>query len=105
MKPMTIQEIYDYAKLSTLAYVDLSEHGRDKITPKIIIDEGASERLPGNSARIPRKLGEQMFDPDTPAGVTGRWKILDPYFKRSDDTGHSLGGRLAYNESEFKRVA
>ena len=53
MKPMTIQEIYDYAKLSTLAYVDLSEHGQAEITPETIIDEGASERLPGNSARIP----------------------------------------------------
>ncbi|MFA9949860.1 hypothetical protein [Dentiradicibacter hellwigii] len=105
MKPMTIQEIYDYAKLSTLAYVDLSKHGRDKITPEIIIDEGASERLPGKSARIPEALGRQMFDPKEPADITGRWTILDPYFKRSDDTGYSLGGRLAYNESEFKRVA
>lgn len=105
MKPMTIQEIYDYAKLSTLAYVDLSEHGQAEITPEIIVEEGAGKENPGKSERIPEALGKQMFDPKKPADVTGRWTILDPYFKRSDDTGHSLGGRLAYNESEFKRVA
>ena len=63
MKPMTIQEIYDYAKLSTLAYVDLSEHGQAEITPEIIIDEGSNKNPPGNSARIPEALGKQMFDP------------------------------------------
>ena len=90
MKPMTIQEIYDYAKLSTLAYVDLSEHGRDKITPKIIVEEGAGKENPGKSERIPEALGKQMFDPKKPADVTG----------------HSLGGlEMACNESEFKRVA
>ena len=89
MKPMTIQEIYDYAKLSTLAYVDLSEHGQAEITPEIIVEEGAGKENPGKSERIPEALGKQMFDPKKPADVTGRWKILDPYFKRSDDTGHS----------------
>ena len=104
MKPMTIQEIYDYAKLSTLAYVDLSTSVSPK-NPDKIIEVAKGDDPPGNSARIPEALGRQMFDPSKPADVTGRWTILDPYFKRSDDTGHSLGGRLAYNESEFKRVA
>ena len=29
---MNIQEIYDYAKLATLAYVDLSEYSRSGFT-------------------------------------------------------------------------
>ena len=90
MKPMTIQEIYDYAKLSTLAYVDLSEHGQAEITPEIIISEGSNKNPPGKSERIPEALGRQMFDPSKPADVTG----------------HSLGGlEMACNESEFKWVA
>ena len=106
MKPMTIQEIYDYAKLSTLAYVDLSEHGQAEIIPEIIISEGSKKNPPGNSERIPEALGRQMFDPSKPAYITGRWTILDPYFKRSDATGHSLGRlEMACNESEFKRAA
>ena len=71
MKPMTIQEIYDYAKLSTLAYVDLSEHGQNDITPKIIVEEGSKTENPGNSERIPEALGRQMFDPSKQADVTG----------------------------------
>ena len=76
MKPMTIQEIYDYAKLSTLAYVDLSEHGRDKITPKIIVEEGAGKENPGDSERIPEALGKQMFDPSKcGAGNMPAWRL------------------------------
>ena len=73
MKPMTIQEIYDYAKLSTLAYVDLSEHGQNDITPEIIVEEGSKTENPGKSERIPEALGKQMFDPDTAAA--GRYSI------------------------------
>ena len=110
MKPMTIQEIYDYAKLSTLAYVDLSEHGQNDITPKIIVEEGSKTENPGNSERIPEALGRQMFDPSKQADVTGRWTILDPYFKRSDDTGHSdpasgFAAMLVHNAAYGKVLA
>ena len=89
MKPMTIQQMYDYAKLSVLAYVDLSKHVKTAITSKIIIDEAFSEDPPGNSARIPEPLGRQMFDPGESADISGRWTMLDPYFKTSSATGHS----------------
>ena len=89
MKPMSIQQMYDYAKLSVLAYVDLSKHEKTAITPESIIDEGADKRPPGDSARIPEALGRQMFDPKEPADISGRWTMLDPYFKTSSATGHS----------------
>ena len=88
----------------------MSEHGQAEITPETIIDEGASERLPGNSERIPEALGRQMFDPSKQADVTGRWTILDPYFKRSDDTGHSdpasgFAAMLVHNAAYGKVLA
>ena len=89
MKPMTIQQMYDYAKLSVLAYVDLSKYNKNKITPNDIVTEGAGARPPGNSARIPEPLGRQMFDPGESADISGRWTMLDPYFKTSSATGHS----------------
>ena len=64
-KEMSIQEIYDYAKLSVLAYVDLSEHANAKpwcTAPQTIIDVSASTDPPGHSARLPEALGSQMFD-------------------------------------------
>lgn len=89
MKPMTIQQMYDYAKLSVLAYVDLSKYEKDKVVSDVIIREAFSKDPPGNSARIPEALGRQMFDPSKPADISGRWTMLDPYFKTSSATGHS----------------
>ena len=88
MKTLTIQQMYDYAKLSVLAYVDLSASDSPK-NPDKIIDVASSSKAPGNSARIPEALGRQMFDPSKPADISGRWTMLDPYFKTSSATGHS----------------
>jgi len=106
MKPMTIQEIYDYAKLSTLAYVDLSEHGQNDITPEIIVEEGSKTENPGKSERIPEALGKQMFDPDTAADVTGRAGVRPRERVRPPLPSRARRpAEIACNESEFKRAA
>ena len=51
-----------------------------------------------------------MFDPKEPADITGRWTILDPYFKRSDATGHSdpasgFAAMLVHNAAYGKVLA
>ena len=94
---MNIQAIYDYAKLATLAYVDLSGYSRLGFSTADIIKEGVSNRNPGKTERIPTALGTQMFNPGgslpdgtvISADTTGQWTVLDPYFNPSVATGHS----------------
>lgn len=90
---MNIQEIYDYAKLATLSYVDLSEHSKSELADaQIVIGEGASTLNPGDTARIPIALGTQMLGPTTSIStdITGQWTVLDPYFTANPTTtGHS----------------
>lgn len=70
---MNIQEIYDYAKLATLSYVDLSGYAKGTaIPPRKIVDEGISDQNPGKTKRIAQSLGEQMFAPALTADVTGK---------------------------------
>ena len=85
---LTIQQIYDYAKLSVLAYVDLSAISSPK-DPSEIVRIAKTDDPHGNSARLPEALGSQMFDSSVPADISGHWELLDPYFKPSDATGHS----------------
>ena len=72
---MNIQEFYDYAKLATLSYVDLSKYARSGLTAKNIVDEGASTDNPGATERVPTALGTQMLNPNSelPADITGKW--------------------------------
>ncbi len=92
MTTLTIQQIYDYAKLSTLAYVDVSSDSnylKTSTTPDLIIQVAKRKNAPGNSARIPESLGTQMLAPDgaIQADLSGHWTVLDPYFKASAETG------------------
>ena len=57
--------------------------------PSEIIRIAKADDAPGNSACIPEALGRQMFDPSKPADISGRWTMLDPYFKTSSAAGHS----------------
>lgn len=86
---MNIQEIYDYAKLATLSYVDLSRYTRSTLDATDVIKESASANNPGKQERISTALGDQMFNLLKPADITGKWTILDPYFKADPSTGHS----------------
>lgn len=87
---LNIQQIYDYAKLATLAYVDVSASS-SPTAPSEIIGIAKSADAPGNSARIAESLGRQMLNPNggITADITGQWTVLDPYFKMSGATGHS----------------
>lgn len=108
---MNIQEIYDYAKLATLSYVDLSKHSRSGLTAANVISEGKSTDNPGATERIPEVLGKQMLAPtaDIPADITGKWTVLDPYFRPSGATGHSdpesgFAAMLVRNDTTGKKV-
>lgn len=109
---MNIQEIYDYAKLATLSYVDLSKYLRSGFTAKNVVDEGASIDNPGATKRVPTALGTQMLNPDndTPADITGKWTVLDPYFTANPmTTGHSdpasgFAAMLVQNDTTGKKV-
>lgn len=85
---MNIQAIYDYAKLATFCYVDLSALLSPKNIDEIIYAAAHADN-PGATERIPTVLGSQMFDPRFAADITGRWTLLDPYFRPHPDTGHS----------------
>jgi pimeloyl-ACP methyl ester carboxylesterase len=88
---MNIQKIYDYAKLATLSYVDLSEYAKKSDAIANVINKAASSQNPGKTERIPKILGTQMFAPtdNISTDITGKWSLLDPYFKTSADSGHS----------------
>lgn len=75
---LSIQSIYDYAKLSTISYVDLSSESN--CLPETIIRVASQSSYPGNSSRIPETLGFQTLDPSgsIPADITGKWTVLDP---------------------------
>lgn len=88
---LNIQQIYDYAKLATLAYVDLSASSSPK-DPDTIIQIAKEAGAPGGTARIPEKLGTQMLNPNSevPTDITGQWSVLDPYFiGYQNPNGHS----------------
>ena len=90
MMDLNIQQIYDYAKLATLAYVDLSTEENPTV-PSVIIRVAKESNAPGNTARLPESLGTQTLNPSgaISADITGKWTILDPYFRKSEATGHS----------------
>jgi len=93
---MNIQTIYDYSKLATLSYVDVSAVA-DPFDIGALVDVARRDSAPGSTARLPESLANQMFRPGDlgsdgqaiQADTTGQWKLLDPYFKKSDETGHS----------------
>ena len=90
MMDLNIQQIYDYAKLATLAYVDLSTEENPTV-PSVIIRVAKESNAPGNTARLPESLGIQMLNPGgaVSADITGQWTVLDLYFRKSEATGHS----------------
>lgn len=80
---MNILEIfYTYAKLSQVAYIDLSQVLNPK-DPQSIVDAAISaeqERVPEILANNIFGIGSNNIDP---------WTMLSPYYKTSPDTGHS----------------
>lgn len=116
---MNIQDIYDYAKLATLSYVDLSGYTKGlAVIPTNVVKEGASDKNPGATERIPKSLGTQMLNPGATlpdgtivsADITGQWTVLDPYFiGYQNPNGHSdpasgFAAMLVQNDTTGKKV-
>jgi hypothetical protein len=81
-----LETYYTYAKLSQVAYIDLSGFGSN---PDWSIIATAAK----NQNRVPEALAQDIFNVANP----DYWMVLSPYYKTDGITGHSDPARVGRN--------
>jgi len=79
-----LETYYTYAKLSQVAYIDLS-NVTNPLNPQTIVDTAILKE----QERVTEALAKDIFSISPGADATDTWTMLSPYYRTSATTGHS----------------